>query len=71
MDGDKKLKILYLGYFCTEDLFLELSRIDKDFSIAAHKYEIQLLSNLPKVIEASNIKAVSILSYMEETMIRK
>lgn len=62
------LKILYLGYFCTEELFLELSRTDKDFSIAAHKYERQLLSNLSSMVKPSNVKIVSILSYMEATI---
>lgn len=71
MKGVKNLKILYLGYFCTEELFLELSRTDKDFSIAAHKYETQLLSNLSKIVEPANVKVVSILSYMEETTVRR
>jgi len=71
MKKAEDLKILYLGYFCTEELFLELSRTDKDFSIAAHKYETQLLSNLSKSVKPSNVKVVSILSYMEETTVRR
>ena len=70
MNGEKNLKILYLGYFCTEELFLELSSVDKDFSIAAHKYETQLLENLSKIAEPGNIKVVSILSYMQATTVR-
>ena len=71
MSNGKSLKILYLGYFCTEELFLELSSTDKDFSVAAHKYETQLLSNLSNIVGAENIKAVSILSYLDETATRK
>ena len=59
------MKILYLGYFCTEELFLQLSKADKDLSIAAHKYETQLLKNLSACVEPSNIQAVSILSYLQ------
>ena len=70
MNGEKNLKILYLGYFCTEELFLELSSVDKDFSIAAHKYETQLLENLSKIAEPRDIKVVSILSYMQATSVR-
>ena len=71
MNADKNLKILYLGYFCTEGLFLELSRTDKDFSIAAHKYETQLLRNMSTIVEPSNVKIVSILSYMDKKTVRR
>lgn len=71
MKEGQGLKILYLGYFCTEELFLELSSKDKDFSIAAHKYETQLLSNLAKVVDPANVKVLSILSYMDEGTERK
>ena len=65
------MKILYLGYFCTEELFLQLSAGDKDLSIAAHKYETQLLKNLSNITKPSNIQVVSILSYLNERDIFK
>ncbi|MBQ2939392.1 MAG: glycosyltransferase [Clostridia bacterium] len=38
--------ILYLGYYCPDELFEELYRQDKDVSVAAHKLEKQLISHL-------------------------
>lgn len=65
------MKILYLGYFCTEELFLNLSKKDKDFSVAAHKYEKQLLTNLSKLLNPSDIKCISVLSYLKEDSARE
>lgn len=61
------LKILYLGYFCPEPLFATLSEADQDLSIAAHKYETQLLTQLSFQLHAgkiADIRIVSILSYI-------
>lgn len=64
------MKILYLGYYCNEELFLRLAKQDADLSIAAHKYETQLLENLALTIDPSNVSIVSSLSYLDSSMER-
>ncbi len=67
------MRILYLGYFCPAELFAVLSETDRDLSVAAHKYETQLLNQLAAQCEkraVEDVNVISILSYTDEGMYR-
>lgn len=60
-------QILYLGYYCPDELFEELYRKDKDVSVAAHKLEKQLMSHLQKQ-EDVTLTAISSIAMTEPTV---